>query len=300
MWLVMLALLLTASPVAAITPPAVLLVQSSTEAPYAETEAALRAVLAKQGAAAPAIDKVMAGDNGTALPDSPPHDLIITIGTRAAAQVRSAGPHSPVLNLLITSEAFNSVWQDKTHAAAVVVDLTNQDLLSLSRSLHPRPDQVGILLGSSNSAAEESLRSVARQAGVTALIAKADNEKHVAKAITRLLDDADVIVMMPDKAVITPYTAKWLLYMAYQKKVPVIGYSRALADAGAVMAAYYEPADIGTHGGELAVQILSSGQLPTIRLQRPTRYTVRINHNVADSLGIHIDAPVTDKDQSQP
>ena len=89
----------------------------------------------------------------------------------------------------------------------------------------------------------------------------------------------------------TAQHAKWLLYMAYQRSRPVLAYSQAFVDAGAIAAVYSTPAQIGREAGEIIVRILSdpdSSMAYLLAMRYPRYFTVGTNRSVARSLGIQL------------
>ncbi len=91
-----------------------------------------------------------------------------------------------------------------------------------------------------------------------------------------------------DPVAFKPVTAKWLLYMAYQRGLPVIGFSRAYLKAGAVASVFSTPEQIGRQAGEWLLQWLESGGKDLGDPQYPKYYSVDFNQPVAESLEIGI------------
>ncbi|MGE0372659.1 MAG: hypothetical protein AB7Q01_12290, partial [Gammaproteobacteria bacterium] len=100
----------------------------------------------------------------------------------------------------------------------------------------------------------------------------------------------DVILAVPDAEALTPNIAKWLLYMAYQKEIPVIGFSKAFVDAGALGAIFTTPEQIGRQAAEIVLRAVLQARdkrdvvwkLPPP--QYPVYFNVEINDSVARSL----------------
>nr|HPR06509.1 ABC transporter substrate binding protein [Denitromonas sp.] len=76
------------------------------------------------------------------------------------------------------------------------------------------------------------------------------------------------------------------LLTAYRHRSPVIGFSPAYVRAGAVMAVYSSPEQMGQQAAEMAVQSLLGNPLPEAR--HPAYFSVSVNPHVARSLSIDL------------
>ena len=100
-----------------------------------------------------------------------------------------------------------------------------------------------------------------------------------------LIATADLFIAINDPVVLSRENAKWLLYVAYQKQAPVIGFSKTYVKAGAAAAVFSEPEQIARQAAELALDWSSS---PGRCLPSPSHtkyFNVAINHAVSQSLG---------------
>ena len=76
--------------------------------------------------------------------------------------------------------------------------------------------------------------------------------------------------------------------MAYQRRLPVIGFSKAYVKAGAVAAVYTTPEQIGRQAGEEVIHWLQNGSEGFRDSQYPTDYEIAFNLPVAESLELRI------------
>jgi len=82
-------------------------------------------------------------------------------------------------------------------------------------------------------------------------------------------------------------TAANILMAAYRRQVPLVGFSPAYVKAGALLALYSTPAQVGTRGGDVLRQNLAGRSLPPPQWSR--EFTVKVNQDVARSLGFALD-----------
>lgn len=104
----------------------------------------------------------------------------------------------------------------------------------------------------------------------------------VVRKAKQLINTIDVLVALPDPTVWKAENAKWLLYLSYRKKVPVVGFSSSLLKAGALVSVYSKPEQIGQQTAEVIEQwaLKKTWQ----GLHSPKYFTVEINDLVADGL----------------
>lgn len=213
-------------------------------------------------------------------------DLFVAVGTRAALYLEEHATGKEVLNLLIPEESFASIWDEKDPAWAVVIDQPPDRQVAMVRDILGTGITLGILTGPDKKSTVAAFTQQAQRNGIDVYHETISSVDEASRAIERLLARCDAIYMLPDRVAITPYTAKWLIYLAYQKRIPVFGYSRQLVRAGAVAGIFSDPVDIGSTGAAVAQAILS-GHLPQ-RIRYSNTSIIESNDTVARSLGISI------------
>jgi putative tryptophan/tyrosine transport system substrate-binding protein len=288
----------------------VTVVLSDDDTAYHETYESFRETLLQSaGPALPfEIDRITLRDGETGPDgkrgDGPLPDLVIPIGAQAAAFVRDHYPATPVYSILITRPAFAATWpraaapgaaaRPDPPVTALYLEQPFDRQFRLIRLTLPDVSRSSVLLGRQSRGLEKELRAAARVSGISLHIVDYASYRNPVEAFREVLDRGDAVLVFPDADVITPNRAKWLLYMAYQKQVPVIGFSRALADAGALATLYTSPDQIGRQAAEQVIDIaLDAIARPgqTWRLPPPAwpRYfNVAVNRAVARDFAIRI------------
>ena len=215
-------------------------------------------------------------------------DLLITIGVRAATRLQSAPPGVAVLNVLIPREAYRGLnVSTENSPAAIFLDQPIERQFALARALLPASSRAGMLLGHRSAADQAGLRQAAGRFMLDLEIVTIEADTHPAAAIRRVLKDSEFVVSTFDRETYTAATAKWLLYLALQKRRPIIGFSRALLRAGAVAAVFSTPQQIATHTAELISEWLQTGAAPSGTVY-PRHYRVGLNPAVAARLGLEL------------
>jgi ABC-type uncharacterized transport system substrate-binding protein len=119
------------------------------------------------------------------------------------------------------------------------------------------------------------------------LVELTDNDDP-ATGIKQLISGSEFVLALYDPVVLNPLTSKWLLYMAYQRRLPVIGFSQAYIKAGAVAAVFSTPEQIGRQAGLKITQWLRKGRGQLGESQYPSEYEIAFNQKVAESLKLRL------------
>ena len=219
---------------------------------------------------------------------------IIAVGTAALKgmqelYVRDTTP-PPVLAILVPRLAFERMADPVRLRAgslsAVFLDQPPARQLDLIRLALPDARSVGILVSGQSKAHAPALDAAARERGLQ-LVSSVVEPGGLYPALQSLLPDIDVLLAQPDPVVFNSQSAGNILTAAYRRLVPLVGFSSAYVKAGALLALYSTPAQVGARGGELLRQVLAGR--PLQGPQPPRDFAVEVNQNVARSLGLVLD-----------
>lgn len=99
---------------------------------------------------------------------------------------------------------------------------------------------------------------------------------------------ADLMLAVPDAAVFNRSTAQSVLLTSYRYHDPIVGYSRSLTRAGALVSLYSTPAQIGRQAAEIILKQFESTNTHLSEPVYPRYFSVSINPQVARSLGFNL------------
>jgi ABC-type uncharacterized transport system substrate-binding protein len=225
-------------------------------------------------------------------------DLIITVGTGAAWTARFMADKTPVLNIMTTKDAFDAVWERRKDGAgkisAVYLEQPMERQLEFIQLALPRYKNCGVLLGSRAARHIKDLNAAATKTKIDLKTVAISATNKPIDSIRGITENNDVILVLPDTEALTPNVAKWLLYMAYQREIPVIGFSKALVDAGALGAVHSTPEQIGRQAAEVVLRVAIASLNRTDQAWRlpmpqyPKYFEVSLNDSVARSLKLNL------------
>ncbi len=299
LWVAARVLLLTAwAPFAALAQDkaSILIVSSHASAPYLRFLEESRRTLRHSAQRPVAITQISASQLIKDYPaaDSASYDLVIALGTQAAQALQYWKPRSAVLYTLIPESVFErlrasgrlacpgqrctAVYRDQPLARVM-------QLLTDAFGEHRRP---GVLLGPTSQTLEAEFNRTGEAQGLKLNTAYAGTQQDLLPALNPLLQRSDVLIAWPDPAIYNRHTTKSVLLTAYRYRVPVLGYSKAYADAGAALAVYSTPEQIARQCTRIINDFLQGGERTLPPPQHPQQFMIRINDHAGRSLGIEL------------
>ena len=289
-WLVSILLLLCALPGQAEPASRIALLLSAETSFYEAAADQLKQTL-KNANNPPATDTLIVGNAATDRLNNNHYRLIVAVGTSAAKAAANHAHNTPVLNIFIPKSGYERIAstlpaEQRGQFSAIYLDQPLERMISLGKLLQPDARHMGTILGPVSSNHLDELIVAAEHSGLNLHAKTLTDGDNPITALKPIVTSSDFFVAIPDQAILNRSVAKWILYLSYSEKVPVIGFSQAYTNAGALASVFSSPTDIGTHAGELITRWLNDADPDIWRPQYTTYCTVSTNPAVARSLGI--------------
>ncbi|GMR17814.1 MAG: hypothetical protein BMS9Abin33_0208 [Gammaproteobacteria bacterium] len=219
--------------------------------------------------------------------------LFITVGVKATLSVVDSAYGKPVYSTLMPKVTFSKIKKNRrkksTRLSAVFLDQPVARQLSLIRYALPQVRRIGVLVPADGegSGLEKSLEIGARKAGYNLILERLASEKSTLPVLDRIFSKADVLLAVPETGLIDRKLASNILLTSYRYRKPVVAYSQAYVRAGALLAVYSSPRDIGHYTAlKIAGMSKRSWQLP--KASYSDQFTVTVNRWLARSMGLKI------------
>jgi ABC-type uncharacterized transport system substrate-binding protein len=290
--LALLAALMLAAPAAhaALAPVAeVLVVLSREHDSYTKVVEAMRAAFAEHDSLAPARITAVTLEQYRSDPAGARRAaLVVTVGTQAARELNAAHPGAPMLHTLIPRQTFLQL-DIGARESAIYLDQPFTRQLELVHAALPKARRIGAVLGPTSQSLQGELAAAARAQGFRLDIERIATTDELLTALNRALEDNDALLSVADPAVFNSSTVHHVLLTTYRYQIPVIGLSRTYVEAGALLAVYSTPEQIGRQLGELVATLAGKGRWTPPPPQYPRYYSVAVNDRVATSLGLRIE-----------
>lgn len=223
--------------------------------------------------------------------ENEPRALAIVVGTRAALALCAKPLAIPLLMTLIPSATYyetiaSRCRENNNRAAVLFLDQPLARQVSAMNLAFPNNSHFTVLLGPAARVHGPRIESLAVRRGWHATLINIDNVDEVFTALERRAEHNSPLLAVPDALVFNSKTASHILLAAYRYGIPVVGYSESYVNAGALLAVYSKPEQLGQQAVDVARQYLHAENNALPEPSFPTYFSLAINQQVGRSLGL--------------
>lgn len=220
--------------------------------------------------------------------DFPPGP-VVAAGTAA---LDTALAHAPagtrVLALLVPRRSVEALVArhraGERPLAALYLDQPLERQARVARAVFPPLERLGVILAKDTRPGDFAAQAPAAADLVVHRIPADANPLH---ALGALEGRVDALVAVPDRRLYNRRTSHGILLGTYRAGMALVGYSRALVRAGALVSAWQPPAAHGREAGRMLAPHLGAGGAPGWpRSRYSSTYRIAVNEAVARSLGL--------------
>lgn len=219
-----------------------------------------------------------------------PYALIVTIGTAAADEAVKQDTNTPLLNIFIPKNAFETIYAGRPNRSreisAIYLDQPLQRLVRLAVILKPQAKRFGAVFGPISKSTQPEISQLITEHGAHLSYSLLGEDENPVAVLRPIVAESDLFIAIPDHAIFNKAIARWILYLSFQQKIPVIGFSRAYTNAGAIASVFSSPDNVGRHAAELITDKLENENKEISPPQYPRYFTISTNPAVARSMNI--------------
>lgn len=243
------------------------------------------------------LEESLSGTNwnisATLLPDSPaiagpPPDLIVTVGVEALKKAWAKGDPTPIVATLLPKLNYERIVTQTRRGSpkitAIFLDQPPARQAVFLRQLLPGQKQAGMLLSSETKHLSSQYRHAFANSNLTLESEESERSETLLPALNALLSRSAFLLAIPDSTIYQRTNIKAILITAFRHQKPVIGYSPAFVNAGALAALHTTPAQIARQAADMIVSNGTNLPPPV----GPNQFAIAINPTVAQALGLNI------------
>ena len=267
----------------------VAVVMSDNVAPYQEVYQAIRAYLDDAGHEVNRF--YVDGWAATSLNEA---RLVVAVGVRAVDLVATLPSRTPVLAVLVPKAWYAKFGRarlsdgGRRSVSAIYLDQPFDRQAKLISMAFPEVRRVGVLLSADQRGLADELEESLRAQRIGLVHATVTEDDRLMMPLEQVLNESDLLLAIPDPLVFSRSTAQSLFLTSYRYRDPVVGYSRSMSRAGALVSIYSTPAQIGRQAAEWIVSALNHSAVRLPLPGHPAYFEVTINDQVARSLGFSL------------
>ena len=217
--------------------------------------------------------------------------LAVTVGVRAAESVATLPVRTPVLAVLVPRAWYVKSGRDRLgvsgrrSVSAIYLDQPFERQAQLIRLALPDARRAGVLLSVEQSGLAGELEAALQAQQLDLVLEALPSDGRLMNALESVLSESDVLLAETDPLIFNRNTAQSLFLTSYRYRTPVLGYSRSLTRAGALLSLHSSPLQIGRQTAESVTAALQGGAVRLPLPDHPVYFSVSINEQVARSLG---------------
>jgi ABC-type uncharacterized transport system substrate-binding protein len=215
--------------------------------------------------------------------------MLVSVGTAAARALAAAPRSAPLLcTLLPRGDYLQLPRAGAAEMSGLYIEQPVPRYLALVRLALPQRTGIGAVLGPVSSSLSGELQTVGARLRQPVNTVTIGAERELAAALEQVGTPAGVLLALPDPVVVNADTARTLILTAYHRGIALVGYSQALAKAGALMAVHTTPEQFGQEAGEMVQAALTAAPLRLPPARFPSYFTVSVNYQVARALELNL------------
>jgi putative ABC transport system substrate-binding protein len=220
--------------------------------------------------------------------------LVVVVGVRAAEAAAATASHTPLLAVLVPRDWYRKrgrqlmVGNEHRTVSAIYLDQPYERQVRLIHLAFPDVRRVGVLVSTAQAGELDEIGVALRSQGISLVSEVLESGQKLIAPLERLHTSTDLLLAVPDPDVFNRNTAQSIFLTSYRYRDPIVGYSRALARAGAMLALYSTPAQIGRQAAELLIKQLTTSAKSLPAPAFPHYFSVAVNQQVARSLGYDV------------
>jgi hypothetical protein len=214
-------------------------------------------------------------------------DLVVASGDAALSAALRLNPR-PTLAAMIGQARFDALRMAHPDRplSAFTLDQPAERQFRLLKAVLPDARRAGVLLGPERGDRVD-LERAAAASGLDLFVRVIGDEAELIRGLEAVLRDSDSLIAVPDAMLSSPSAARSILLTSYRFQKPIVAFSRAYVDAGALAAIFTTPEQVAADLiAWLRLQKDESVQLPPPR--GPASFDIAVNRQVARALGLSV------------
>jgi ABC-type uncharacterized transport system substrate-binding protein len=228
--------------------------------------------------------------------------LIVTVGSEALSTVLVTKTQIPILSTLTRKNIFHQLLaqfnrglhDNEYPISAIYLDQPLARQFDLIKQIFPHKkdrEPIGVILGSQSMTEQTALQTLSKEKKMTLTLQYVNKAENPVAVLDAMANEVKCVLAIPDNTIYNPKTSHGILLTSFNKRVPLIGYSRAYVNNGALAALYSTTKQLAQQTADVILTFIDSGKLPSP--QYPKEYTLALNHQLIRSLGIKVDKEIS-------
>lgn len=220
-------------------------------------------------------------------PDS--GNIIIAAGVEAAKRLANLKPgDSKIIYTMLPQSSYqwlsdNNLLVNNHHV--LFVDQPPYRFVNLAKIAFPSLNTLNYLYGGVSAVHMQDLKIAADQNQLQCDGVDLKSQRRLLSTLDSLVKESELVLVLPDPILFDRRTVQALLLASLHQQIPVLAYSESYVRAGALLALFSSPEQLGRQTAELVNCLLGGCQEFSEYRHYPKYFSVHLNNVVARQMG---------------
>lgn len=235
----------------------------------------------------PAADNEVARQIGRHKPD-----ILLTVGSYPTEVIGKHFPETPIIFATVlnpvASGFVKSMNRPRGNITGASLDIPPELQFTYFRQVVDELKRVGVIYTDETANIVAQARQAGRRMGIELVDYHISSEKEVPRAMDSLCRAVDGIWSVADRTVYTPNSTRYIILQTLRNRLPLMGFSQQLVEAGGLFSLDYDFKDIGRQAGDIALQVLRGKNPGAIPVATPGVIYFNYNAKTADQINVKL------------
>jgi len=214
--------------------------------------------------------------------------LILTIGTAASKVISNKINDIPVVFCMVLDPTLIRSKEKKNVCGSSIQIPPVEAQCRFVNEIAPGSKRYGIIYTAKTQEFFNGLEAYSKKSNLQVIGKKISSSRELAEAFNDLSWRIDLLFMVPDPAIYTVPSTKYVIINCLEKKIGLVGLSSLYTEAGALLSFDCDFEDIGRQAGETALKVIDGEKPGNIPTTIPENYKPSINLTTAKKIGVVI------------
>ncbi|MEE9443944.1 MAG: ABC transporter substrate-binding protein [candidate division Zixibacteria bacterium] len=222
-------------------------------------------------------------------------DLLITIGSFATLMTSRFFPNKPIIFATVMNPAasgfISSMNRPGGNISGAALDVPPDIQFKYFQKVVGRIKTMGVIYSDETENLIRPAQIAAKQLGIELVALRIESEREIPRTLDSLCAVVDAFWTVADQKIFTQQSTQHIILQTLRHRIPLMGFSRALVEAGGLFTLDFDFKDIGRQTGETAVKVLEGKHPSKIPVSTPGAGVIYFKYNEKTAKLISLQIP---------
>ncbi|MFH1699769.1 MAG: ABC transporter substrate-binding protein [Candidatus Zixiibacteriota bacterium] len=222
-------------------------------------------------------------------------DILITIGSFATLTASRFFPNKPIIFATVINPSASGFVSSMNYPggniSGAALDVPPNIQFKYYQKVVGHIKKMGVIYSDETENLIHPAQIAAKQLGIELIASKIESEREIPKVLDSLCTIVDAFWTVADQKIFTPQSTQHIILQTLRHRIPLMGFSQALVEAGGLFTLDFDFKDIGRQAGEITIQVLKGKHPSEIPVLTPGAGIIYFKYNEKTARLISIQIP---------